>query len=109
MKSTQIKDKKQKEWKIRLYITEDGKCPVSEFMETLSEKNYKKMTKSIEYLKSVGIGLRRPQGDYLRDGIYELRIILTNNNYRTLYFFYNNNEIVLTHAFHKTTKKVPES
>jgi len=59
-------------------------------------------------LNTVGIGLRRPQGDYLRDGIYELRITLSGNKIRTLYFFCYETYIILTHTFIKTTDKVPD-
>jgi Gp49-like protein DUF891 len=31
--------------------------------------------------------LRRPEADYLRDGIYELRVRMGSVNYRILYFF----------------------
>lgn len=98
----------EKDWKIIFYEDEDG-CPMNDFINLLSDKNKKKMIRWINYLKTVGVDLRRPQGDYLRDGIYELRISLSNNNTRTLYFFCYETDIVLTHTFIKTTKEVPES
>jgi phage-related protein len=98
----------EKEWKVILYKSEEGISPVEDFINSLSKKDYERMINAIEYLKDVGIGLRRPQGDYLKDGIYELRITLANYNYRTLYFFCYETYIVLTHSFVKNTDKVPD-
>jgi len=99
----------EKEWKIILYQTEEGISPIDDFLNLLSAADREKMTKWIEYLASVGPELRRPQGDYLRDDIYELRITLRGENTRTLYFFCYGDYIVLTHAFTKRTEKVPEA
>lgn len=52
--------------------------------------------------------MRRPYADYLRDGIYELRVKFSSNNYRVLYFFVVRERIVLTHGFVKKSNKVPE-
>jgi hypothetical protein len=38
--------------------------------------------------------LRRPEADYLQDGIYELRVGFQHVNYRMLYFFYKNIAVV---------------
>jgi phage-related protein len=102
-------ENKTKEWKIVFYKTENGKCPVYDFMKTLTENEKAEMLDKIEYLRIHGNNIRRPRADYLRDKIYELRMTLTTNETRTLYFFFNNNEIVLTHAFYKKTQSVPES
>jgi putative component of toxin-antitoxin plasmid stabilization module len=38
----------------------------------------------------MGFELRCPDADYLRDGIYELRMRQRHVNYRLLYFFHGN-------------------
>jgi phage-related protein len=99
----------EKEWKVILYRNEEGISPVEDFINSLSEKDYEKITKHIEYLKNIGIELRRPQGDYLEDGIYELRVRLQKyKQTRTLYFFCFEDYIILTHTFAKITDKIPE-
>ena len=107
-KKKQTNEQPPREWKIKLYKTETGKCPVNDFITTLSRKDEENITKSILHLQSVGHELRRPHGAYLRDDIYELRITLANNNTRTLYFFCYDNYIVLTHTFIKKTQEVPD-
>jgi len=98
-----------KEWKIIFYENENGECPMDDFMNLLSDVDKEKIVKWIKYLKNVGAELRRPQGDYLREGIYELRVRLQSyKQTRTLYFFCFENYIVLTHSFAKTTEEVPQ-
>ena len=98
-----------KEWKVKFYRNDEGECPVEDFLNTLSEKDRKKTFSFIDFLKQEGIDMRRPKSDYLRDGIYELRIKLSKGNTRTLYFFCYENYIVLTHTFYKRTNEVPEN
>ena len=54
-----------------------------------------------ERLEEVGQALRRPEADYLRDGIYELRIRVRNVHYRMLYFFYGSHVAVVAHGLAK--------
>jgi len=54
-----------------------------------------------------GYELRRPETDYLRDGIYELRVRYRHVNYRLLYFFHGNQTVVLTHGFTKEREVSP--
>lgn len=42
----------------------------------------------LERLGEVGHELRRPEADFLRDGIYELRVSLRGVHRRILYFFH---------------------
>jgi phage-related protein len=45
--------------------------------------------------------LRRPVADYLRDGIYELRVGLRGSNYRLLYFFHGRDMVIVSHGLIK--------
>lgn len=56
----------------------------------------------------MGHALRRPEADYLRDGIYELRASYQGVHYRMLYFFSGRNAVVISHGFSKQ-REVPES
>ena len=44
----------------------------------------------------MGHELRRPEADFLRDGIYELRVGLQHVNYRMLYFFHGRTAAVVS-------------
>ena len=88
------------------YMEDDGLVPVSNWLDGLQLKHRAKCLKWIGILRSFGHDLRRPESDYLRDGIYELRVRFQRLNYRILYFFYENQVVVLTHGF-KKEKEVP--
>ena len=51
----------------------------------------------------------RPYADLLADGIHELRLKLSGDQVRALYFFCFQDYIVLTHAFVKLVDRVPET
>jgi len=97
-----------KDWKIKFYKNDEGECPIQDFIETLSEKDKDKLYALLRELKNVGIGMRRPKADYLRDGIHELRIKFSQGSARPLYFFCFETNIVITHAFYKKQQEVPE-
>lgn len=49
-------------------------------------------------LESEGHEVRRSVADYLRDGIHELRPSFSGVHYRILYFFYDNDVVVVSHG-----------
>lgn len=99
----------KKKWKVIYYKNSDGTIPVKEFIDKRSIENKQKILSIIDYLQELGVNLPRPYADYLRDGIYELRVKLSGDQTRTLYFFCYETCIVLTHTFTKNSKKVPDA
>lgn len=83
------------------YQEEDGSVPVLEWLDNLPEKAQDKCRVRIERLAELGHELRRPEADFLRDKIYELRVSLQGIQYRILYFFYGNTAAVLSHGIVK--------
>jgi phage-related protein len=69
---------------------------------------YETCVAAIERLGAFGHELRRPLADFLRDGIYELRVRKGRVNYRLLYFFHRRNLAILGHALTKEDK-VPKA
>lgn len=76
----------------------DGAVSVLEWLETLPAKARAKCEARIGRLRELGHDLRRPEADYLRDGIRELRASHQGVHYRILYFFHGKNEVVLAHG-----------
>jgi phage-related protein len=60
----------------------------------------------INRLAQLGNNLKRPESDFLRDGIYELRWRFVKVQYRILYFFSGERLVVLSHLITKQ-KEVP--
>lgn len=80
--------------------------PVLDWLDRLPAKVQDKCRVRIERLRDLGHELRRPEADYLRDGIYELRVGHRGMNYRMLYFFHGRVAAVLAHGLVKE-REVP--
>ena len=94
---------------IRLFRDDDGSTPLIEWLAGIEKRNRKTYEKCRSYLQRLaesGSELRRPTADYLRDGVYELRINHLGVNYRVLYGFVGKNIVLVSHGITKE-KQVP--
>ena len=83
------------------YLDDDSSVPVLGWLGALPAKARDKCRVRLERLHECGHELRRPEADYLRDGIYELRVRLGTVNYRMLYFFHDRIAAVVSHGLAK--------
>lgn len=90
---------------INFFKKQDGSCPVEEFLDSLDNKMRAKILLAIALLETNGPQLREPYSKPLGDGIFEIRAKQGNNITRTLYFFYDGKQIILTNGFVKKTQK----
>jgi phage-related protein len=90
------------------YKTADGKCPIQEFLDSLSGKAAQKVTWVLGLLEDLDV---LPASYFKKlvgtDGIWECRITLGSDAYRVLCFFAGNSVVVLTHGFAKKSQKTP--
>ena len=86
----------------------DSSVPVLEWIRSLIPKARIKCLARIKRLNERGHELRRPEADYLRDDIYELRVGLHGVNYRMLYFFQGQQVAVLSHGITKEREVPPK-
>ena len=100
-------------YEIEFYETEDGKCPIWDFLEALRLKaptnkdariQHKHSSLYIELLQQNGTHMNAEITKHLDDGIWELR----PGNNRVFYFFYQNDTYVLLHQFRKKSQKTPK-
>jgi phage-related protein len=85
-----------------VYYQQDADhVPMAEWLDGLPPKALQKCLARLERLEQLGHQLRRPEADYLRDDIYELRASYQGVHYRMLYFFYKQAAVVLTHGLTK--------
>lgn len=77
-----------------LFAGTDGTCPLLDWLGGLPSKVQDKCIVRVERLAEMGHELRRPEADYLRDGIYELRASYKGRHYRILYFFHEEIAII---------------
>jgi phage-related protein len=89
-----------------IFAEEDGSSLLLEWLDRVPPKVQDKCIVKIERLAELGHELRRPEADYLRDDIYELRISFRSVNYRILYFFHGR-QAILSHGITKESE-VPQ-
>jgi phage-related protein len=85
----------------------DESVPLLEWLDQLPAKVKAKCTERIDRLGELGHELRRPEADFLRDGIYELRASYQGVHYRMLYFFAGKAVVVLSHGLTKEREVPP--
>ena len=77
---------------VRLFKDASGNEPVREWLDNLNNREPKAYAKCLDrvlQLAERGHDLRRPVCDFLRNGIYELRLKVEKVHYRILYFFFD--------------------
>lgn len=84
-----------------LYLEADGSVPLTDWLDTIPRPARAKCAAALHRLELLGHELRRPEADYLRDGIHELRVRLRRVNYRMLYFFHGRSAAVVSHGLVK--------
>lgn len=92
---------------VDFYYKSTGKCPVQEYLDSISPKLRAKTMRTIMLLEEFGTELRMPYSENIGDGIFELRSIVGNDITRVLYFFMEGNTAILTNGFTKKTQKTP--
>jgi phage-related protein len=95
------------EWIAEYYKDAEGKEPVADFIDSISDKTRAKVFRIIKMLKDYGVLLKEPYTRQVRDKIRELRIKDWQGNVRILYFTYTGRRFILLHGFIKKTDKTP--
>lgn len=93
---------------VNLFCNVSGSSPVEKWMDKQSSEVQEKFDTVIEILGEQGHKIKRKNGAYLRDDIYELRFKVRGTHYRVLYFFHDRQAVVLTNGFSKDTDQVPK-
>lgn len=94
-------------WRVVLYKSPSGACPVQEFIDGLEVEAQAKVSNTVKLLQEFGINLRLPHAKKLTGTtLWELRILGSNSN-RILYVAVSGKTFVLLHGFKKKSNKTP--
>ena len=88
------------------YRTEDGRCPVEDFLNTLQAKEAQKVLwvlRLIEELDQIPSRYFKKLTD--TEEIWECRVTIRSNTYRIFAFFPEGDTVVLTHGYSKKSRK----
>ena len=95
--------------KIQFYRSETGKCPVEEYFDALTNKQFEKISFVLDLIEQIDIVPR----NYFKklkgaDEIWEVRVQQGNNIFRILGFWDGKDLVILNHAFTKKSQKIPQ-
>ncbi len=95
--------------KIKFYRFETGKCPVEEYLDSLTNKQFEKVAFVLDIIEQLDI-IPRKFFKKLQstDDLWEVRVQQGNNIFRILGFFDGKNLLILNHAFTKKSQKIPQ-
>ena len=98
------------QWTIDYYETIDGRCPVKEFVDSLSHEGQAKYIFITKLLTEYGVLVKEPYVKQLagRKKLFEIRIKDKTGISRILYFTHTGKKFVLLHGFTKKTDKTPQ-
>lgn len=94
--------------KVKFYKTLNGKSPVEKFLDSLNDKQARKIVWVLKLIKDLDFVPK----EYLKklvntEDIWEVRVQLGNDIFRILGFFEGFDFIVLTNGFQKKSQKTP--
>jgi len=95
--------------KIKFYRFETGGCPVEDYLDTVTNKQFEKISFVLDMIEQLDIVpvkfFKKLQG---ADEIWEVRVQQGNNIFRILGFFDGRDLIILNNAFTKKSQKIPQ-
>jgi phage-related protein len=95
--------------KIKFYKLETGRCPVEEYFNSLTNKQFEKISFVLDLIEKFDIVPRKYFKKLMgTDELWEVRVQYGNNLFRILGFFDGNDLVILNHAFTKKTQKIPQ-
>lgn len=89
---------------VLIYQTINGRAPLMSWLNRQNQRVQDKATELIALLEERGHTLGMPHTKVLRDGIWELRVIVQRVQHRILYAFVGKNVVLLTNGLTKTSK-----
>jgi len=95
---------------IIFYRAENGRCPVEEYLDSLSNKQVEKVFFVLQLVESLDIVPRKffKKLESTAD-LWEIRVQFGNNIFRFLGFYDCAELVILNHAFTKKTQKTPKN
>jgi phage-related protein len=93
---------------IQFYRAENGRCPVEEFLDSLTDKHAQRVAWVLRLVERID----RVPDQYLKklagaEDLWEIRVQTAGNSYRFLGFFDGPVLLVLTSGFSKKQQKTP--
>jgi phage-related protein len=97
-------------WEIEYYFSINNKCPVKEFIDSLSPEGQAKYIFITRLIKEYGINVKEPYVKQIAGHrkLFEIRLKDRSGISRILYFAHTGRKLMLLHGFTKKTDKTPK-
>lgn len=95
-------------YRVYFYRTPKGRCQACHYARAMDISHQAKAKRWFVALGEMGPELPSEYGKHLRDGVWELRVIIAHYQHRFLYSFWKET-VVVTSAFLKKSKEVPDA
>jgi phage-related protein len=98
------------QWSIDYFVSENGKSPIKDFIDSLSPESKAKFIFIADLLTEYGLNVREPYVKPITGTrkLFEIRIKDRQNIHRIFYFAFTGRRLVLLHGFTKKTDKAPQ-
>lgn len=93
-------------YRVYFYRSPTGRCQACDYARAMDINHQVKAKRWFMALSEMGPELPADYGEHLRDGVWELRIIIQRHQHRFLYSFWKG-IVVVTNAFLKKSRVVP--
>ncbi len=93
---------------MNFYRTASGKCPVQDYLDTLTDVQAKKVSWVLRLIREID----HVPANYFKklvntDDIWEVKVDVGKDTFRLLGFFCGHDLIILTNSFQKKSQKTP--
>src|SRR5258708_3843129 len=93
--------------RVNFYELTSGRSPVEEFIESLPKADQARFAEVIVGIEQFGLAYSRVQFKPLRGKLWEIKFSSQGGGFRMAYVLITGEEIVILHAFRKSTQKTP--
>lgn len=93
--------------RVDFYETSSGQSPVEKYIETLPKADQARFAEVLTGLEEHGLAYGRAQFRQLRGKLWEVKFSSSSGGYRMAYVLLTGDEMVILHAFKKSTQKTP--
>ena len=90
---------------VNFYETHSGRSPIEDFISDLDKKDQARFAEIIFGIEELGLEYCRVQFKPLRGKLWEIKFSAAGGGYRMAYVLINSDEMVILHAFKKTSQK----
>ena len=93
--------------KVAFYKSASGRAPAQEFVDGLSDVDYRKIDTCIKAIRQYGLDALGLEFKFIADKLWEIKIRSVGGSYRLFYVTFQQEVMVILHGYKKQSQKAP--